>query len=200
MKSALHLTVFHPGRPKTSGAHVWGYVAMLAATASSSALATCWNTAAELHGVSARLLYAIARVESGLNPHAVNRSHQAKTASYDIGLMQINSRHLPRLSAFGVREIDLYDTCVNLQVGAWLLADLFGRHGASWDSVGAYNASCSQLRGEACTRARTDYAWKVYRHLPDTPPPPAPAAVRMSSTSFPRTEAAAYSYHLRVAP
>lgn len=126
----------------------------------------CWDQAARRHGVPADLLYAIASVESGLNPKAVNRSHLAHTGSYDIGLMQINSRHLPRLARYGITEASLYEPCTNLDIGAWMLSDLFVRRGQSWDSVGAYNAACTQLKGEACTRARARYAWKVYRQLP----------------------------------
>ena len=125
----------------------------------------CWEEAAQRYGISADLLYAVALVESNLNPQAVNRSHLQRTGSYDIGLMQINSGHLRTLSRHGIREADLFEPCTNIHVGAWLLADSFSRRGATWDAVGAYNAACSQLRGKDCVEARAKYAWRVYRQL-----------------------------------
>lgn len=141
-------------------------VAVLLLVGAPSAALGCWDEAARRYGVSAALLYAIARVESDLDPKAVNRRHLERTGSYDIGLMQINSRHLPALARHGIGEAELFDPCTNVQVGAWLLAGLFARHGVTWDAVGAYNAACVRLPADACARTRAQYAWRVYRQLP----------------------------------
>lgn len=154
--------------------------------APTSAHAFCFDQAAARYGVSADLLRAIARVESSLNPAAVNESHVASTGSVDLGLMQINSRHLESgLRATGITRKDLLsDPCLNTMVGAWLLADHLRRHGQDWNGVGSYNAACTRLKGAGCTEARNRYAWKVYRALqkdgavkarPNAEPAPGPS-------------------------
>ncbi|WP_431257667.1 transglycosylase SLT domain-containing protein [Roseateles chitinivorans] len=131
--------------------------------------AACWRDAAQRHGVPVALLHAVARVESNLDAQAINRSHFVRTGTYDIGLMQINSSHLKTLRRYGVDEAALLNPCINLHIGAWLLADAISRHGMSWNAVGAYNAACTRLHPDACSRARARYAWKVYRHLREKP-------------------------------
>ncbi len=101
-----------------------------------------------------------------MRPTAVNFEHGAGTGTYDIGLMQINSSHLERLRVFGITESQLYDSCTNIYVGAWILSEKLRRYGLSWQAVGAYNAACTKLSGNECNDARSKYAWCVYRNLP----------------------------------
>jgi len=114
----------------------------------------CWEQAAERYGVSSELLYAIAKTESGLDPHAIGSN---SNGSRDIGLMQINSAWLPRLSTLGITERDLLNPCTSIHVGAWILAGNVQRLGYTWEAVGAYNAANPALR-----RA---YANRVYRQV-----------------------------------
>jgi soluble lytic murein transglycosylase-like protein len=98
----------------------------------------CLMAAAAHHAVDPALLHAIAVVESGLDPRAVNRANA--NGSRDIGLMQINSAWLPALSRWGITEERLYEPCISAYVGAWILAGNIARHGRTWRAVGAYNA------------------------------------------------------------
>jgi soluble lytic murein transglycosylase-like protein len=115
----------------------------------------CWEQAATRYAVNPYLLYAIAKTESGLNPSAINRN---KNGSYDLGLMQINSSWFPTLRRFGIDEQQLLDPCTSVHVGAWILAQNMQRMGNTWEAVGAYNASKSDLRMK--------YALKVYKNIP----------------------------------
>jgi Transglycosylase SLT domain len=130
-----------------------------------AASAACFNEAAARYGVSPQLLCAVARCESDMRPDAVNRSHVARTGTVDVGLMQINSGHLSWLRQYGITEQHLLDACTNVQVGAYILAEKMQRYGNTWEAVGAYNAACTQLKGDKCTEARTKYAWCVHRRL-----------------------------------
>jgi soluble lytic murein transglycosylase-like protein len=48
------------------------------------------------------------------------------------------------LARAGIGEEHLYDPCVSLWVGAWVLADNIRRHGSTWKAVGAYNAGSAK--------------------------------------------------------
>lgn len=85
---------------------------------SSSAWA-CWEDAVHRYQVDARLLHAIARTESSLDPRAVRVN---RNGTRDLGLMQINSARLPTLAKSGILERDLFDPCTNVPVGVGTLA------------------------------------------------------------------------------
>lgn len=141
-------------------------LAAFAATPASAATGpyqSCFEDAARRYGLHALELAAHACVESSMRAGAINDRHAARTGSVDLGLMQINSRWLPKLEKKGItRERLLTDACTNIDVGASILADAKRRHGDSWVATGAYNAACTQLKGAACDSARSKYAWKVF--------------------------------------
>ncbi|HEX6705206.1 MAG TPA: lytic transglycosylase domain-containing protein [Albitalea sp.] len=130
------------------------FVALLALLCLSAPARACWQAVGEKYGIHPHLLYAMAKTESNLNARARNRN---PNGSYDVGLMQINSIWLPTLARYGITEQHLLDPCINLEVGAWILAQNMRRLGQSWDAVGAYNAASPDKQ-----RA---YALKVYRNL-----------------------------------
>ena len=117
-----------------------------------SASSMCFEEAGRGYGISPALLYAIAKVESNLNPGAINRN---TNGSYDYGLMQINSGWYATLGRD--RWERLSDACYNVHVGAWILRQCIDRYGYTWDAVGYYNASSKPKR--------TAYAWKIYNTL-----------------------------------
>lgn len=123
----------------------------------------CWERAAARYRVDAWLLYAIAVRESSLNPRAFNRN---KDGSYDQGLMQINSQHLPELARMGISAESLWEPCLNIHVGAWILARSIQALGPTWNAVGGYNAGTRQ--SHLSEKKRADYARRVeqlYRRL-----------------------------------
>lgn len=122
----------------------------------------CFTQAGARYGIAPELLCAIARTESGLDARA---AHRNTDGSVDIGIMQVNSRWLGRLRDYGIAPADLWDACLNIHVGAWVLADNIHRYGPTWRAVGAYNAG---TRSNSSTEQRREqYAAKVYRNLDD---------------------------------
>ena len=123
------------------------------------AKAFCFADAAKAYGVDERLLRAIATVESNNNPNALGVN---TNGTKDYGLMQINSQHFPILSRLNITEQNIMEPCLNVKLGAWILAKSVQHHGANWRAVGAYNAGGGANR-EAQRQA---YAHKVWRaHL-----------------------------------
>lgn len=118
--------------------------------------AFCWEAAASRYDIEPQLLQAIAGVESGYRPAAVNHN---PNGTRDIGLMQINSSHLPQLLGRGITEKRLLeDPCLSVDVGASILAQFIARYGYNWMAIGSYNAGAGKNRGSA----RLRYAQRVW--------------------------------------
>ncbi len=127
---------------------------------SSNAVAFCFDDAGKRYNVNPKLLESIAKVESSMNPKAMN--HSNRNGTYDIGLMQINSTWLKKLSDFNITESDLINNpCINIHVGAWILSSNFSLHGYNEKSLGAYNAGFSKNKNTA----RETYVSKVESEL-----------------------------------
>lgn len=113
-----------------------------------------FREACELWHVPEKLALAIAGVESGLNPWAVNvagQSYQprsreaslaiidkawARGASFDIGLMQINSYWLRK---YGLDPHAMLQPRENVVMGTWILAQEIKRFGLGWKAVASYH-------------------------------------------------------------
>lgn len=100
--------------------------------------AKCWEVAGESYGIDPLLLKAIAWKESRGVPEAIGPS--LRDGNRALGLMQINTIHLPTLARFGISREQLFDACTSMKVGAWVLADCMKRFGAKWKAVGCYYA------------------------------------------------------------
>lgn len=103
--------------------------------------AFCFDEAGRLFAISPKLLEAIARHESRLDPTAINRN---TNGTYDYGLMQINSSWKDDLGERVWKSIS--NPCQNVKVGAWILAGCIKEHGYNWTAVGCYNARSDHKR------------------------------------------------------
>ena len=130
---------------------------------SHQAWASCWDEVASRYDIEPELLQAIAAVESGYRTEAMN--HSNTDGSRDIGLMQINSMHLPRLLKLGITEDRLLsEPCLSVEVAASILAEFIQRFGYNWTAVGSYTAGGSPGR-ETLRMRYAEKIWARYEAL-----------------------------------
>lgn len=117
-------------------------------------MAACVHSAATRYGLPPRLIMALLRVEGG----RVGAVSKNSNASYDIGPMQINSIHLPRLAKLGIDADSLRnDGCINIHVGAWILRREIAGAPDVWTGIGRYHSRTPELNAK--------YQVKVWRAL-----------------------------------
>lgn len=97
----------------------------------------CIQAAAIRYQVAPDLIRAIIRTEGGTTGQTVGNTN----GSRDMGLMQINTIHLPELARLGItRQMIVNDECLNIQIGTFILHRELARGGDFWTNVGAYNS------------------------------------------------------------
>lgn len=137
----------------------------LAISLTPAAQAFCFNEAGAIYQIDPTLLKAIAQQESRLSAKAVNtnRDKRGRVLSVDDGLMQVNSTHIPRLQKMGVLrhpEDLLHQPCLNVKIGAWILAKHLRACGVNCACLGSYNAGFHPRH----EKKRLHYAQQVYAH------------------------------------
>jgi len=116
----------------------------------------CFVNAGQRYQLSPLVLKAIAKTEtSTLDPKAYNAANENGSADY--GLMQINSIHLNKLKEYRISSQDLFKPCLNIMVGAWVLAQKIQKYGSTWKAVGAYNADSEDKRIKYANRVYENY-------------------------------------------
>jgi hypothetical protein len=80
---------------------------------------SCINSAAIEFNVPSKLIITVLQIERGKNNQAVKNSN----GTYDLGSMQINTRWMPILAKYSISREDIqHDPCINVRIGAWILA------------------------------------------------------------------------------
>lgn len=97
----------------------------------------CISETADAFDLPTRLLYSVLTVEGG----KVGQTVENTNGTYDMGPMQINSIWLDFFSGYVTREQIIYDGCINVHVGAWILrANINEAGGDFWRGVGNYHS------------------------------------------------------------
>lgn len=98
------------------------------------------------------LLQNIAYIESSGNPNAIRHNDNG---SNDYGLMQINSIHFRRLSAWGINERNILNPEINIFAGSWLLSTHIKERGFNWNSIGNYHSKTKRHQDRWLKRLTT---------------------------------------------
>ena len=123
----------------------------------------CINHAATTYHVPAALIVSVLKTEGGKNGVASKN----KDGSYDYGAMQINSCWLDNVSKYGITQKDLqYNPCVNVAVGAWILAQSIADGKDIWHGVGVYHSRTESFNLKYQQKVKRFYNWltKIIKH------------------------------------
>lgn len=101
-------------------------------------IAQCTEHASRHFRVPGSVVLAIIEVEGG----RVGTVSKNSDDTYDLGIMQINTIHLPEIrKRFGVGWRELaYKPCLNIGIGTWILSQRLSEVDDFWRGVGNYHS------------------------------------------------------------
>lgn len=113
------------------------FLAISSLYASSGSYDCYFEEAGTHYNIPPLLLENIAAIESGGNPNAIRINNNG---TKDYGLMQINSIHMRRLSAWGIHEGNILNPKINIFAGSWLLSEHIKQQGFNLQAIGCYHS------------------------------------------------------------
>lgn len=136
-----------------------------------------FENASAIWGTPKSLAIAIAKIESGIKPWAINiagisryykskeevmsavRQARKDNKPFDLGVMQVSSYWLTRLN---LRAEDVLEPRLNILLGNWILAQEINRFGLTWKAIGSYHTPLHRNPARARAYAiRVLEAWEV---------------------------------------
>lgn len=109
----------------------------VAASLPASSRTQCVDSAARRFNVNPQLILAVMRTEGG----TTGKVTWNKNGSYDMGLMQINSIHLPELAQLGYsRDTLINNGCANIFAGTYKLRQAIDGGQDFWHGVSRYHS------------------------------------------------------------
>lgn len=122
----------------------------------------CWSLSAQKHKIDPLLLMAYGTVESSLRGGIESRN---TNGSYDLGIMQINTIHLPYFKKMGYSRSDLKnDNCKNIMAAGYLVKDSFRRYGYNINGIGGYHSNTPHLRLSYAKKVLREYNKLLTKH------------------------------------
>lgn len=164
--------------PAWAGAPKWG--------APEGEVRACVEKAAQAFEVEPIVIWTLLDVESG----TVGKVSRNTNGTVDIGPMQINSIHLPRLEKLGVTLEQLRDNlCTNINVGTWIFKQEYARTKNVAQAVASYHSRTPRHQARYLGLAVAALERRIARAQaeeavtqPAPPPPSKPLYVPRPST------------------
>ena len=113
--------------------------------AEQSTIDRCVRAASSHFKIHPKVIKSIIAVEGG----KIGTMSKNSNGTYDMGIMQINTIHLPdikrKFPRIGWKEV-AYQPCINIGIGSWILHQRLSETDNFWKGVGNYHSKTPKYR------------------------------------------------------